>query len=213
MGMAWLVVGQVFPALAQAPVAPGPAPVVLLALDEVSAYGSVRLGVEDYSELKDASEESFFLAAKGGKTDLKIQVQGCAETIIPLNLTTGRKHLLTLARMENPDPKTRAQHPKVLRHELILLENLPEPRGSAQVAALYLRGSPPSVEGKLFHGMAEPRNLVLSKGKVVSLGQGKTGMEIGGRQLIFCNPSSDPLVYLFVLVEEEGQLRSIKAVF
>ena len=201
------------PSGAQVPAPSGPAPVVLLVLDERSAYGTVRLGKEEYGSLKDSLDGSFFLPATGGKAEVQIQAEGCADQPLVLNLVTGKRYVLTLRRVPNPDSKSQSQFSKVLRHEIFPLEGLPEAKGVAEVAALYLQGEAPALTGSVVHGLSEPRTVNLPKRRVVSLGQGKTGMQVRGQQVVFCDPGNEPLVHLFILLEQEGALRAVQAVF
>jgi len=205
--------GFIQKASAQNSAPPGPAPVILIVMDDVSAYGAVRLGREEFGDLKDSPDGGFYLPATSGKLELRVKAQGCADQPIVVNLGSGRRYLLTLQRAPNPDPKTQGENPNILRHELIPLEGVPEAKGKAQVAALYLRGNQANLTGSVVQGLSEARRVDLPKGRVVTLGQGKTGMKIGGQQLIFCNPGEDPLVYLFVLLEQEGVFRVVQVVF
>ena len=202
--------GDVF---AQSPVPPAPASLILLVLDDPAGYGSIRLGGEEFGSFRDAGDGGFFLRALAGRNELRIQAEDCPDQPITLNLAAGVNYLLTLNRVINPEAKPASPNPKILRHQLVTLEGLPQARQKAEVAALYLQGSPPSLTGSVVHGMSAARTVNLPKGRVIPLGQGKTGMEIGGKHLIFCSPPDEPLVYLFVLFERDGILRSVKSVF
>ena len=200
-------------ASAQAPETPGPAPVLLVVLDEVSAYGAVRQSGEELGTFQDSPDGGFFLTGKAGKNELRIEVRDCGDEPLVFNLTARQRYLMTLSRIPNPDPKTQGKNPMKLRYELVPLEGLPAAKGKAEVAALYFQGAAPNLSGSVEHGMAAARSVTLPKGRVVSLGQGKTGLRVGGKPVVFCNPAEEPLVYLFVLLEKGGVVRSVKTVF
>lgn len=197
----------------QTPEPPGPAPVLLLVLDEVSAYGALRQSGEELGTFRDSPDGGFLVVGKGGKNELRIEARDCGDQALVFNLTAGQRYLMALSRVPNPDSKTQGQNPMKLSYELVPLEGLPAAKGKAEVTALYFQGGAPNLSGSVEHGMAAARPVNLPKGRVVTLGQGKTGLRVGGKPVLFCNPAEESLVYLFVLLEKGGVVRSVKTVF
>jgi len=205
VGMVFLsskVVGQVPPA------PPVPAQVVMIFKVDPKEFKSLTLDKKPFASLEVGMDFSTTWPVSAGKHELVLTASGAEEKKLSFSVNSKDVGLLFVDLRPNPDAAKVAQFPKTILVTWLPMD-LPEPNQKVAKVYAYLTAEMKPMSGELLHGNTTATKIDLAPGKLNSLGGGKTGLSVGGEQLVFVNPGSPGLYVSVIFPQKDGKLRSV----
>lgn len=202
----FLCVGSVVSA--QVPPPPAPAQVVMIFKSDPKEFKSIMLDKKPFASLEVGMEYSTTWPVPAGKHELGVTAPGAEEKKLDFSVNSKEAGLLLVDLGANPDSSKAAQFPKAI--SLVWLPiDLPEPDQKSAKVFVYLTPEMKATSGELLHGNTNPTTVNLTPGKLNPLGEGKTGLSIGGDLLYLVNPGAPGIYVGVILPLNDGKLRSV----
>ena len=201
LGVGSMVLGQVPPPAI-------PAQVVMIFKVEPKEFKSLTLDKRPFASLEVGMEFSSTWPVPSGKHELGVTAPGAEERKLDFSVNSKEVGLLFVDLGTNPDASKSAQFPKAISLTWLPL-SLPEPDKKMARVYAYLTTETKSMTADLLHGNNPASKVDLVSGKLNPLGEGKTGVSVGGEQLVFVNPGAPGLYVSILFPGKDGKLRSV----
>ncbi|NBQ56294.1 MAG: hypothetical protein EBU36_06580 [Verrucomicrobia bacterium] len=185
-----------------------PAQVVMIFKVEPKEFKSLTLDKKPFASLEVAMEYSTMWPVPPGKHELAVAAPGAEEKKLDFTVNTKDVGLLFVDLVPNPDSAKAAQNPKAISMVWLPID-LPEPDQKSAKVFVYLTPEMKPTSGELLHGNTNPTTVNLTPGKLNPLGEGKTGLSVGGDLLYLVNPGAPGIYVGVILPLNDGKLRSV----